>query len=242
MIARLQGQIQSYLYLTKIQRFAFVSRSPLQGAFFVCRLIQNNKKRQRITVISLRDSLPSSKINNPSRCYGARIIVSIWQNSLIVFLNIKRQSSFLTVLLISVFSCRKIVRLQNPSRHISKHTITKAFLLKNGTLIIANKFCDCDTGNFCSNVASHRLAKVLGILKPVIARLFRAMGITAFSKKSYHKKAPHRPTKNNNQTKAFRVQKIVHLKSPVLARLSDGSGTPQNHAAAGKHCPFMPLA
>ena len=53
------------------------------------------------------------------------------------------------------------------------------------------------------------------------------MGITAFSEKSYHKKAPHRPTKNDNQTKASRVQKIVRLKSPVLARLSDGSGVAQ---------------
>ena len=48
--------------------------------------------------------------------------------------------------------------------------------------------------------------------------------MTAFSEKSYHKKAPHRPTKNDNKTKAFRIQKFVHLKSPVLARLSDGSG------------------
>ncbi len=56
---------------------------------------------------------------------------------------------------------------------------------------------------------------------------FGQWGITAFSEKSYHKKAPHRPTKNNNQTKVSRVQKIVHLKSPILARLSDGSGAAQ---------------
>ena len=49
--------------------------------------------------------------------------------------------------------------------------------------------------------------------------------MTAFLEKSYHKKAPHRPTKNDNQTKAFRVQKFVRLKSP--ARLSDGSGAAQ---------------
>ena len=53
------------------------------------------------------------------------------------------------------------------------------------------------------------------------------MGITAFSEKSYHKKAPHRPTKNDNQTRAFRVQKFACIKSPVLARLSDGSGAAQ---------------
>ena len=88
--------------------------------------------------------------------------------------------------------------LKTPSRHVLKHTITTAFLLKNGTPI-----------------------------KPVIARLFRAMGITAFSEKSYHKKVPHRPTKNNNQIRAFCVQKFVRLKSPVLARLSDGSGAAQ---------------
>ena len=93
---------------------------------------------------------------------------------------------------------QKLYAYKTPSRHVLKHTITTAFLLKIGTLI-----------------------------KPVIARLFRTMGITAFSKKSYHKKAPHRPTKNNNQIKASRVQKMVRLKSPVLARLSDGSGATQ---------------
>ena len=51
--------------------------------------------------------------------------------------------------------------------------------------------------------------------------------MTAFSEKSYHKKAPHRPTKNENQTKAFCIQKFVRLKSPVLARFSDGSGAAQ---------------
>ena len=133
----------------------------LFGALAQVGALAFNKKRQRITVISLRDSLPSSKINNPSRCYGARIIVSIWQNSLIVFLNIKRQSSFLTVLLISVFSCRKIVRLQNPSRHISKHTITKAFLLKNGTLIKA-----CHRASFSGNGHNGFFEKIVSQKSP----------------------------------------------------------------------------
>ena len=76
----------------------------------------------------------------------------------------------------------KLYAYKTPSRHVLKHTITTAFLLKNGTLI-----------------------------KPVIAHLFRVRGITAFSKKSYHKKAPHRQTKNENQIKAFCVQKFVRL-------------------------------
>ena len=56
---------------------------------------------------------------------------------------------------------------------------------------------------------------------------FGQWNITAFPEKSYHKKAPHRPTKNENQTKAFCIQKFVRLKSPVLARFSDGSGAAQ---------------
>lgn len=89
--------------------------------------------------------------------------------------------------------------LKTPSRHVLKHTITTAFLLKNGTLIKA-----CRRTSFSGNI-----------------------GITALSEKSYHKKAPHRPTKNDNQVKAFCAQKIVRLKSPVLARLLDGSGAVQ---------------
>ena len=53
----------------------------------------------------------------------------------------------------------KLYAYKTPSRHVLKHTITKAFLLKNGTLI-----------------------------KPVIARLFLAMGHNGFFEKSYHKK------------------------------------------------------
>ena len=75
--------------------------------------------------------------------------------------------------------------LKTPSRHVLKHTITKAFLLKNGTLI-----------------------------KPVIARLFLAMGHNGFFEKSYHKKAPHCLTKNNNHIRALHVQKFVRLQSP----------------------------
>ena len=79
----------------------------------------------------------------------------------------------------------KLYAYKTPSRHVLKHTITKAFLLKNGTLI-----------------------------KPVIARLFLAMGHNGFFEKSYHKKAPHCLTKNNNHIRALHVQKFVRLQSP----------------------------
>ena len=85
------------------------------------------------------------------------------------------------------------------------------------------------------NEASGTLGKWLAtfllkncILKKACHRAsFSGNGHNGFFEKSYHKKAPHRPTKNDNQTKAFCVQKFVRLKSPVLARLSDGSGTAQ---------------
>ena len=92
----------------------------------------------------------------------------------------------------------KLYAYKTPSRHVLKHTITKAFLLKNGTLI-----------------------------KPVIARLFLAMGHNGFFEKSYHKKAPHCLTKNNNHIRALHVQKFVRLQSPLTAHLSDGSGAAQ---------------
>ena len=73
---------------------------------------------------------------------------------------------------------------KTPSRHVLKHTITTAFLLKNGTLIKA-----CHRASFSGN------------------------GHNGFFKKSYHKKAPHRPTKNDNQIKASAFKKLYVYKA-----------------------------
>ena len=78
----------------------------------------------------------------------------------------------------------KLYAYKTPSRHVLKHTITKAFLLKNGALI-----------------------------KPVIARLFLAMGHNGFFEKSYHKKAPHCLTKNDNHIGALHVQNLYAYKA-----------------------------
>lgn len=78
----------------------------------------------------------------------------------------------------------KLYAYKTPSRHVLKHTITKAFLLKNGTLI-----------------------------KPVIARLFLAMGITAFSKNRITK-SPSLPDEKRQPYRGFTRSKFVRLQSP----------------------------
>ena len=58
------------------------------------------------------------------------------------------------------------------------------------------------------------LGKSLWHLKSLSSRVFfEQWDITAFSEKSYHKKAPHRPTKNDNQTKAFAFKNLYVYKA-----------------------------
>ena len=89
----------------------------------------------------------------------------------------------------------KLYAYKTPSRHVLKHTITKAFLLKNGTLI-----------------------------KPVIARLFLAMGHNGFFGKIVSQKSPSLPDEKQQPYKGFTRSKICTLTKPITARLSDGSG------------------
>ena len=90
--------------------------------------------------------------------------------------------------------------LKTPSRHISKHTITTTFLLKNGTL---KKACHC--ASFSDNGHNRLFRKNRITKKPLIAR---------------------RKTITKQELPAFK-KLYACLKSPVLARLSDGSGTAQ---------------
>ena len=92
----------------------------------------------------------------------------------------------------------KLYAYKTPSRHVLKHTITKAFFLKNGTLI-----------------------------KPFIAHLFQAKKSIGFFGKIVSQKSPSLPDEKQQPYKGFTRSKICTLIKPKTARLSDGSGAAQ---------------